>query len=176
MVFVCFFLLSIFHKIAFTELSYKVVGEYHYTISEVVPETPDMNLIYDATKYTVVVSVTEDADANKLKAQVTYYNAETEQEVAAAVLTNRVVSGDAYQIRARKTMQGRSFREGDRFTFTLEKSRDQGASFQPFDSQTITPHTGSNAEIVFKEDSYSGYDAGLMALIGLGWKKKEQDG
>lgn len=142
----------------FGAIEYNAVGEYHYTISEVVPADDNEDadgvqasgVTYDTHVANVTVSVTDNDHDGKLEASVTYDNddATTPEDQAvedAAAFTNTYKAGgstttpDAGEgsIMLRKVLTGRDWAEGETFTFGIAAGNDEAANYLP-DSATAT--------------------------------------
>lgn len=99
-------------KIAF-DLTFNQAGEYTYILEEIPGD--DTHYEYDATKHTVLVKVTENADRS-LKAQVIYG---TEDEKA-PVFVNKYTA-EQVVLEATKKLEGRALTDGE-FTFQVHDS------------------------------------------------------
>ena len=89
-------------KIQFSKINYEKVGNYEYTVKEVVGNEPGIS--YDDTEYKVTVKVTD--EKGKLKAEVSYPNGKPEFEnkySAKATSVNLV---------GNKTLTGKDLEEG----------------------------------------------------------------
>lgn len=68
-------------KITFKEITYKVPGQYYYTISENEPEDPDPNMYYDEAVYRAKVTVSQDGTVEVEKSVVPYEGYEEDNGV-----------------------------------------------------------------------------------------------
>lgn len=151
----------------FGAIEYNAVGEYHYTISEVVPADDDNaeldgkqqdGVTYDTHTANVTVSVTDDDHDGKLEASVSYDNddATTPEDQAvedAAAFTNtyapsgETTTPDAGEgsIMLRKVLTGRDWAEGETFTFSIAAGNDEAANYLPDPATaTVSEPTGTD--------------------------------
>ncbi|MGO3017667.1 MAG: Spy0128 family protein [Anaerococcus sp.] len=123
-------------QIIFSEITYNSVGEYYYTIREVVGSQGGVT--YDDRVIEVTVTVTDDGEG-RLLATKEYTN-------GPAVFTNTYTPNpDSIVIEARKTLRGQSLRDSQ-FTFELR------------DSEGNLIQRGTNnrkGQIIFDEITYS---------------------
>ena len=156
----------------FGAIEYNAVGEYRYTISEVVPADDNEDadgvqasgVTYDTHVANVTVSVTDSDHDGKLEASVTYDNddATTPEDQAvedAAAFTNTYKAGgstttpDAGEgsIMLRKVLTGRDWAEGETFTFSIAAGNDEAANYLP------DPATATVSEPTGKDDNGNDY-------------------
>lgn len=151
----------------FGAIEYNAVGEYHYTISEVVPADDDNaeldgkqqdGVTYDTHTANVTVAVTDDDHDGKLEASVSYDNddATTPEDQAvedAAAFTNtyapsgETTTPDAGEgsIMLRKVLTGRDWAEGETFTFSIAAGNDEAANYLPDPAAaTVSEPTGTD--------------------------------
>ena len=102
-------------KVLFDAITYDKAGTYEYTISEVVPATPETGVTYDKATYRVKVTVEE--KSGKLEATVEYENVKT-GEVPVFKNTYNALPG-TIQLEAKKELSGRTL-QADEFSFTLK--------------------------------------------------------
>ena len=156
----------------FGAIEYNAVGEYRYTISEVVPADDNEDadgvqasgVTYDTHVANVTVSVTDNDHDGKLEASVAYNNdgATTLEDQAvegAAAFTNTYKAGgttttpDAGEgsIMLRKVLTGRDWAEGETFTFSIAAGNDEAANYLP------DPATATVSEPAGKDDNGNDY-------------------
>lgn len=151
----------------FGAIEYNAVGEYRYTISEVVPADDDNaeldgkqqdGVTYDTHTANVTVAVTDDDHDGKLEASVSYDNddATTPEDQAvedAAAFTNtyapsgETTTPDAGEgsIMLRKVLTGRDWAEGETFTFSIAAGNDEAANYLPDPAAaTVSEPTGTD--------------------------------
>lgn len=151
----------------FGAIEYDAVGEYHYTISEVVPADDDNaeldgkqqdGVTYDTHTANVTVSVTDTDHDGKLEASVAYDNsgatpAEDQAVKDAAAFTNTYKpSGETTtpdegegSIMLRKVLIGRDWAEGETFTFSIAAGNDAAANYLPDPATaTVSEPTGAD--------------------------------
>lgn len=150
----------------FGAIEYNAVGEYRYTISEVVPADDNEDadgvqasgVTYDTHVANVTVSVTDNDHDGKLEASVTYDNddATTPEDQAvedAAAFTNtyapsgETTTPDAGEgsIMLRKVLTGRDWAEGETFTFSIAAGNDEAANYLPDPAAaTVSEPTGTD--------------------------------
>ena len=102
-------------KVLFDAITYDQAGTYEYTISEVVPATPETGVTYDKATYRVKVTVEE--KSGKLEATVEYENVKT-GEVPVFKNIYKALPG-TIQLEAKKELSGRPLK-ADEFSFTLK--------------------------------------------------------
>ena len=139
-----------FGKIEFTE---EHVGkEFTYTISEVKGNVDGIN--YDENSYSVIVKVDTDADG-KLLITPTYVDEEKK-----LTFTNKYSADGEATLAGKKVIQGREFKDGDEWTFTVTgEDKDGNAAPLPYPaSVTINPQSGTTAPIDFGTIKYSEKD------------------
>ncbi len=139
-----------FGDIVFTE-----PGTYIYTIAEEIPQdgTKLPGVTYDETKYVVTMVVRDNGDSTLSIVSTTYEKANAADDVPDAVpgavssmpFTNTYKPADAVaDIRVEKILNGRAWKDGDSFTFTLTA---QGSSPMPqASSVTITSATADHVQ------------------------------
>ncbi|MFR3683603.1 MAG: Spy0128 family protein [Enterococcus sp.] len=102
-------------KVTFDKISYDTAGTYEYTISEVVPATPETGVTYDKATYKVKVTVEE--KAGKMETTVEYENVKA-SEVPVFKNVYKALPG-TIQLEAKKELSGRTLK-ADEFSFTLK--------------------------------------------------------
>lgn len=147
----------------FGNMTFTQAGTYVYEITE--NEVADEHLTPDKHTATVMVAVFEDQTDGTLSAQVSYDNggATTDGDKAvtdAAAFTN-AYSTESFDLSfsGTKHLDGRDFRKGDTFTFTVNAGADvpvpDGVTVTKQDESswtgeiTISPESGNDAEIDF---------------------------
>ena len=135
-------------EFAFSKITYKLsdVGEYEYTVKEVIPEETN-GVTYDETVYTVTVKV-EDNGNGTLK--VTASDNATELD-----FTNSYDAEGSVIFEGRKNLIGREFVETDKFTFIVKEND------RVVDTVELMPGSGSSAAIGFAEIAYGLEDVGM---------------
>lgn len=143
------------HQAAFGNITFKAPGNYEFSITE---SSGDIDgLAYDTAAKSVKVSVKDTGDG-VLKAEVT--------DGANPTITNTytwgVLDGSA-NLKVSKTLSGRDWVQGDRFTFTLAGGNDEtkaaigsGTVIMPGSTEVVitnetTDHTKAFENIIFKE-------------------------
>ncbi|MCF0143540.1 MAG: Cna B-type domain-containing protein, partial [Firmicutes bacterium] len=137
----------------FGKANYTKAGEYTYTVKETVPDEDKRikGLTYDTTEYTVIVKVVDDGEG-KLTATQTYKVGEdTKTSVA---FTNAYNAKGSTTLGATKKITGRSFKEGDKFTFTVTPENAQTPAFAN-PSVTIEPTSGKSEAVNFGKANYT---------------------
>ncbi len=105
-------------------ITYTEEGTYVYTVSEVQGDRG--GILYDGSKYTIVVEVKDDPAVAKLNATATIYNEESEP-VTGILFENAYSAEDAKlegatNLKVTKDLSGRDWQEGDAFRFELKAS------------------------------------------------------
>ncbi len=98
----------------FGEIEYTEAGTYKYTITETKGSLDGVT--YDTSEHTVTVVVSKDDD-NALSVEITYGIPNDDE--TAEVITNKFEPTEA-EIFVQKKLNGRDWKEGDEFTFTLK--------------------------------------------------------
>lgn len=137
---------------AFAPMAFDKTGIYSYEVSEVVGDA-HAGTAYDVHLSYVHVAVSDTGDGS-YRAQLTYDNdmasAETDQgcQDAAAFTNTYAVGSAAYEMLGTKVMDGRTFKEGDRFTFRVT-AQDGGPLPDGVDERgelTVDPPAGDTVD------------------------------
>lgn len=135
----------------FDDLTFDKAGTYSYTVAEKSGNAG--GITYDETLYGVTIEATEDTDANKLVAEVSY--SKGNQSVEAMSFTNTYKAIPiGIQLGASKELQNASLAAGQ---FTFELTGSEGA---PMPESTTTTNT-ENGQVLFGEitfDAVGEYD------------------
>lgn len=138
----------------FGEITYTEPGTYNYEITEVVPagvnaqnRTKD-GITYDVTPKQVVVTVTDPNKDGNLVCKVTYDGAET----TAAEFINAYDANGETELKAQKSIEGRTFQNGDKWTFTV--TAPEGTPMPERPVVEITPTAGDKVAVDFGKISY----------------------
>ena len=123
----------------FDDLTFDKAGDFNYTVQEVKGDAD--GITYDETLFGVTITVTEDADSNKLVAQVSY--TEGNQTVDSITFTNTYKAKPiSVRLGASKELQNASLAAGQ---FTFELTSSDGA---PMPANTMATNT-ENGQVLF---------------------------
>ena len=136
-----------FGKIEYTEND--IDKTYTYTVKEVAGNQE--GITYDDKFHTVTVKIADNGDGT-LKVEAAYADGDK------VILTNIYNAEGELTLDVEKTMKGRSFREGDVFTFTVEAA--EGVPMPEMAEVVIEPTSGTNAKVDFGKIIYGLEDAG----------------
>lgn len=142
--------------IDFGEIEFTKAGEYRYTLKEKADVNPSNGITYDTEAKHITVTVTDDGEGH-LRAvcntgSVVWIN-RYNTEVVHVDLGSDGQDGSV-RVALEKQLDGRAFRSGDSFTFTVAADRADAPMPVAVDGSavsriTITPAAGTTAEIPF---------------------------
>lgn len=137
-------------NVAFDKISYGLadVGNHTYTISEV--KGTEGGVAYDGSVKTVTVSVADNGDGT--------LSVTTSGDGDAATFTNIYSASGDFTLGGTKHLEGRSFQQGDSWTFTVSGSK--GAPLPATTQVTIDPASGTDTTFSFGDIHYTLADAG----------------
>lgn len=143
--------------IDFGVITFTKPGTYTYTLSEQNVSSDVKSVSKDDTVYTVTYTVVDDGDGTMTVSSPVYaINGAGEDAEAPAVLTwtNVYKTGEAkYDLSGIKKIEGRSFAEGDSFTFSVDAEGDspkpKNADGDDVTSVTINPTDGTEEAVSF---------------------------
>ncbi len=151
-------------RFVFPSITYTEVGEYFYTVSELIPTEKALGVTYDETEYVVTVTVTDPDQNGELEALAKYV-IKGNGTANALVFNNKykAVKKDIDLI-GTKSLEGRVLGD-DEFTFNLYKSDETWAEKELY----ATAKNKADGTFTFKEISIT--DAGTYYFL-----VKEQEG
>ena len=133
----------------FGKATYTAEGTYEYTVKETKGSLGGID--YDTTEYTVVVEVKDNGAGQLVATKTIKVGKDTKSGI---VFTNPYTTKPAVEpLGATKTITGRSFQEGDSFTFTVTPKDGAPAFSNP--SVTIEPESGSTANVDFGSATFN---------------------
>ena len=136
---------------SFGKIEYTKAGTYYYTVSEQGKGTTVEGITYDATKYKITVTVTDDGKGNLV--------ASADRKVDELNFTNTYKATGSTTLTATKTLTGRSFQSGDNWTFTVTASPTTAP--MPEHPVITTSATSGNSETLnFGKINYTLKDVG----------------
>ena len=136
---------------SFGKIEYTEAGTYYYTVSEQGKGTTVEGITYDATKYKITVTVTDDGKGNLV--------ASADRKVDELNFTNTYKATGSTTLTATKTLTGRSFQSGDNWTFTVTASPTTAP--MPEHPVITTSATSGNSETLnFGKINYTLKDVG----------------
>ena len=152
-------------NVKFPALTFSAAGTYKYTISEVVPANAQTlgdllvanGVAYDTHAVDVTIVTTDDFHGN-LNCAVSYDGVAVE-DGGAATFSNSKVADAEYPLTATKHMQGREFKAGDQFTFSVTAD-DERAPLPENTSVTVMATSGTDAPIDFGNITFTTDDLG----------------
>ncbi|MBE6040933.1 MAG: hypothetical protein E7220_00250, partial [Clostridiales bacterium] len=162
----------------FGTIKYEEADTYEYEIREEVPDTAknkdgvtwaqatdeqkeaggfvDKGITYDGKTHTVVVKVEDKNHDGKLTTEVKYDGEVTN----AATITNEYDANGEIDLKAQKAIQGRTFQEGDEWTFTVSGPEGAEIPMPEHTSVTVRPKSGELIAVDFGKIEYKLKDAG----------------
>lgn len=150
-----------FDTITYTGTSPFTAVDYEYEITEVSDSNKTNIVDYDTAKYTLKVHVYE--DNGQLHADPTYYkDGQPVDGVTSATFTNIYKSTCELPLQGKKTIENRSFKDGDSYTFNVNTSngapKPKDENGNEVSSITITPNSGNEAALDFGSVTFTKAD------------------
>ena len=146
--------------ITFDELIYKDAGTHYYKISEVVPENPEANIVYDNAAYIVKVDVEKNdataaltATASEYKKIVTGADGQTTTENAESVVFNNGIKAST-SFTGQKYVDGELAATAGAFSFTLTRTDENYNVLTGEDAYSEKVSNASDGQIAFTEINY----------------------